>query len=62
MNKQFYMTPDEFFAALREAWDEDHRGDTNQQWHPEDLAINISAIANNVGFFMSALIKMRRHR
>lgn len=59
-DKQFYMTADEFFVALQDAWNDQHADDKIQQWHPEDLAINISALAEGVGFFMSSFIKMRR--
>lgn len=63
IDKSLRMTSEEFFAALQEAWDEIHREDKiANDWHPEDLAVNISHMADTVGYFMSALIKMRRHR
>lgn len=57
-HKQYYMTAEEFFACLQDAWVTQHSDDVISEWHPEDLATGISSLAEGVGFFMSAFIKM----
>lgn len=48
--QDMYVTADEYFAILREAWEKSEFFDGwDTKWHPEDLSANLEAVLDGVG-------------
>lgn len=65
-HEDFYVTPHEFLEGIKQSFidaylDRDKEAFFSRRMHPEDLGLNVAAIAESISAYSTYLIHRRLH-